>query len=1383
MSTIQGTPVQAPIVPGTDDRNTWATHFAKYGAGGFQIVANDAERNSIPQERLADKMIFNLETNKFNHFKGNAWVETTVDNVPPSVLASIKANADEIARLKTNTGTSAKDVYSYRGKGLPTLPSDIKSAYYISVYALDKNGTITLPDTNVEDTIFVLDNTDLNNSIFIQSTNGVSINQASRINVPADNMVFLVRAKTEWTVGFSGLIPSSLNDIVNKVKAALPQGSSLDLNAIQSALKDRLHTFREIQAEFNDQLHTINDLKANGFVDLSIRYGVLDSLSKLPTESDNWTTGRTMLNRPVTLVGKGVGKVAYLGMIVPKEIAPIIRSISVRGIEYKISVSNYTMGGLDYKLIVTKDAFPLADSSAMKIIVGLPKQTGTSGGTQPNPQPSSGESWKYLSATTQPAVIPTDAKNVIINYSPYEDDLHQDFPSLYSFENGANIYVNNYDPQHSVIFKAPSNQSIGDLNEYTLRPYESLILRIDKDYRKIRVITTWNDEVRQDADSWVIWGYTQQIDKPTDDTWIHGQFQATKSYSTDRTEHGDIYFRVLVPVQMAGLVNGIMIDNTSMGVFKTPYKYKNHNFVLCTAISPTNVDSPKTISVDWFDITKRPKPLTDAGIGVVGDDGTANIGITDIEIPQAIVEVEPKEKTKAFIKPYIKVSTPPKDSFGSDEDKGLATEYKANAIKVMPPLQAYSDPDSQMGTVIELKHGEFEKSHPSGYLAYNNTELKILAKKDDDNRFNKGAIWFDNVIVENGQGISINRAEKTFGVQYAGDLDPNEIDGQLFLISARVCFKGVAPNGGFIRLMLANKIYNPMQEDTVYVMDESDNIMAVEKYYQQNEELGYLDLIGIVKAKGLQEFKVVVYDSFANDSIEIENHSNGVSGIMIQELKKGDKTGRALLQYENDTDQNINYASYYFGQDVFDVGYLNAFNEPLTSIPNSTVRELGNGFRFVAINGASYGVVNNLQRLSGTDFNFGNILGAEKTRLLMGRDLKVSLTLQDSQSELNLTFLKWTGVAEDYTKEVFGSREQNGSVLFDAGWEVVDKKIINPLVVGGLHDEVFTFTIPSDAKNVGFILYPSIGRGTDITLKEFKLDVAQPFYASVIKSTDLLNESHLAYDLEYSKFTGDLYNKFGGVRYTLNNTQGGLPMPVGTNRSGKADVELDTTVNQVAGTQIGEGEGALKFNREGKVIIKTKVNVWNEQSTNNAFKFWWAIVSADGQTFTKIDSSELTGTVSANNKGTFYNMPPFSLDVKVGDRIALRGYADKSDGAFINCVDNNKPLVDIDISFKEVLSIENIKSDIGMDFSSFRDISNVNTHAVREFTNTQTVTFNLDVPKNVSFALISSQKTDGNALVQLNNVSYTYDKVKKQFEFELGEVCSGKLVMGFYKNN
>lgn len=75
MAELKGTQVAASIVPFTD-LDTYATHDAEYGKGGFRSVSTIEDRDAIPFERKTEGMIVRVTANGLNYeWKNNAWVE------------------------------------------------------------------------------------------------------------------------------------------------------------------------------------------------------------------------------------------------------------------------------------------------------------------------------------------------------------------------------------------------------------------------------------------------------------------------------------------------------------------------------------------------------------------------------------------------------------------------------------------------------------------------------------------------------------------------------------------------------------------------------------------------------------------------------------------------------------------------------------------------------------------------------------------------------------------------------------------------------------------------------------------------------------------------------------------------------------------------------------------------------------------------------------------------------------------------------------------------------------------------------------------------------------------------------------------------------------
>lgn len=71
---VGGTNVAAPLVPFTT-ADTYATHYAKYGKGGYRSVSNISERNAIPEARREEGMLtWVISENKLYQLRGGYWI-------------------------------------------------------------------------------------------------------------------------------------------------------------------------------------------------------------------------------------------------------------------------------------------------------------------------------------------------------------------------------------------------------------------------------------------------------------------------------------------------------------------------------------------------------------------------------------------------------------------------------------------------------------------------------------------------------------------------------------------------------------------------------------------------------------------------------------------------------------------------------------------------------------------------------------------------------------------------------------------------------------------------------------------------------------------------------------------------------------------------------------------------------------------------------------------------------------------------------------------------------------------------------------------------------------------------------------------------------------
>lgn len=107
MAELKGTQVAASIVPFTD-LDTYATHDAEYGKGGFRSVSTIEDRDAIPFERKTEGMIVRVTANGLNYeWKNNAWVEWLPKGniVIDTALSETSANPvqNKVIATKLNT--------------------------------------------------------------------------------------------------------------------------------------------------------------------------------------------------------------------------------------------------------------------------------------------------------------------------------------------------------------------------------------------------------------------------------------------------------------------------------------------------------------------------------------------------------------------------------------------------------------------------------------------------------------------------------------------------------------------------------------------------------------------------------------------------------------------------------------------------------------------------------------------------------------------------------------------------------------------------------------------------------------------------------------------------------------------------------------------------------------------------------------------------------------------------------------------------------------------------------------------------------------------------------------------------------------------------------
>ena len=629
---------------------------------------------------------------------------------------------------------------------------------------------------------------------------------------------------------------------------------------------------------------------------------------------------------------------------------------------------------------------------------------------------------------------------------------------------------------------------------------------------------------------------------------------------------------------------------------------------------------------------------------------------------------------------------------------------KGNTLELEWPLKSWPDANKEKTIRVSMDHSAFEPLHKPGFLAYLSHGIEVIGKYGSGAKgHHDGTIWFDEIVVPNNAYIGSDMPSKSYTIEEADSLDPNVSGGTDYLIAFRVGSKGNAPGDGFVRIYIYDKSINPYMENG-YVEDVNGQPMVVERHYKKGDKLDFLDIVGVVNAKGQQELGFHVVDDFSDDSLNITDPYYGETALMIQALTSTSRTGLARLQYQQDTQQRIIEGSRYVGEGLFSLAFFTQVSLPMITSNAGMGQTQIDGAHFYNINAMSAGVVDGhvVLKDDGThvcDFSFGNIFDAELTSILKGKSVIVKTTTTNKDNGVHVYLMTWKGDADKYTKEIFTSRK-NGAPIWQANWVASDYSFISE---DATHEDVsntHTFTVPVNAKNFAIIITPvSAEEPCEIKIKDFEVDAQVPFNAYSIQASEMIGEQRGVWDPESFIFTQDLQG-YASLRYTVNQTWTIMPIGVpGTAQN--QDITLDQSKNIVTDSAARGGEGVLKFNKEGIVSGGSYVDffAWNEQSTEDDLTIRVVMLNPDTGKFDP-DNKDLyiaEGgiTVPANSKGSKHLFHIPSKQVEQGEEWGIFAKSSKADGAFIQCVSNKNPLIQVKIKLKKLDTVPYTSSDEG----------------------------------------------------------------------------------------
>lgn len=760
-------------------------------------------------------------------------------------------------------------------------------------------------------------------------------------------------------------------------------------------------------------------------------------------------------------------------------------------------------------------------------------------------------------------------------------------------------------------------------------------------------------------------------------------------------------------------------------------------------------------------------------LSVKDEAGTDTLGVDTLVFESSLVEPDALDSKEIRIKPYMDFT----NVAVSEEPQVISV--KANTLSVAHPLEIFANPDAELDANLALAHGSVELGHAPAYLAYAHSEVAIVGKEGLSGHHD-GAVWFTDPVYPSNAFMSVDTPAKTISIQEADTLDPNVTGGTDYLIAYRVHMQGNAPDDGKVRIYLWDTIKK------AYIKDVNGDPMGSQRLYKRGEELGYISVIGVVNAKGVTTFTTHVMDDFVDDELIISSRTEGASGILVQALTSTEKTSPALLQFEQDTGQQIDFDSKYYGPDLISLRWFLQEDAPEITAPAGSIKGLNDGSLVYAIGQTKMSIADKTLSLLSADFNLGKFINPDDTHLLKGKIIKAYTTMANPDGDVVMAMFKWTGKPGEATTKIYGARSQGGGIIPVAGWEQVEEDVIVANALGDFKEYSHNFTVPDDAVEIAIILYPSLGLTTDsINIKGFNADVVNPFMGYIVKAPELYTEQHLKSNPQYAKLVQDRQGYFS-LRYTLNNVPTtGVPMPVGMIKAGKANITIDDTVNVVVGSAARGGEGAIKFGDEGRIVVKSELYIYPGESLLKGNKatarFWYASVSDDGQVFTKIDDSETSFILTGGDLPSKCKMNPFGMDVKTGDRIVLLSLTDATDDAYI-VSNSTSTMLTTEINFEEITAQGYDDPFADIDLTQFTRTRLNGMFPELDFANKSKMVISLDIPDSANLVVMSAVKEEADLSVRrVANLDWSYSNTDKTLTVSFGEtVLLGRLTLGVF---
>lgn len=609
-------------------------------------------------------------------------------------------------------------------------------------------------------------------------------------------------------------------------------------------------------------------------------------------------------------------------------------------------------------------------------------------------------------------------------------------------------------------------------------------------------------------------------------------------------------------------------------------------------------------------------------------------------------------------------------SSGSTKVNGQDTP----SMHFLPPLQTDRTIDDLK---VFINPHAYENQHANACLLQLNKSTHTISGKST-------ALYLSHEIVPTGEYFSLNQSARGVNVQDNTGGDTAATGGQLTRIMAAVSFYGKAVSSGNVKIWVHYK--DPASQLAGGILTGVDgHPMIVERYYNAGDDLSAQPLIIANAMMATGQAPIVLK---IESTLDVEINPTKTL-LCIEQFANGYQTSLASIEFQRRMAIELHAETKTFSQKEVDLkDELSDLSEPLGNIPANSGGDFLNDFGVQNNTKLMASVVNGAFNISANgvpaDYYVDVIIDNVQTQMLRGHDIMYSANFKNKDAAYRLESYAWTGKPDELTKvwDAWGDADPT----LNAGFTLIKSKFQQEQVDSLYYDVLDTATIPDNANNIVILVRPvAKSDPSDLSMKDFWWGVPHALTGYVEVGRYRNDEMHFKFDKGYGEFYLDNQG-YSEVRYTINNTPQGNPLPVGIFMKGKAPIERDGTVNTVGGSQVPQFDGAIKFNKDGEAHISHTYYLWNDQITDDTVTFWDVLIDVDGNA-TKIPQSEKTFTAKGNQgaSGVFVSIPAYSVEVETGQRIGARASANIKDGACIKSDKGGQFLTQTVIEFDELI--------------------------------------------------------------------------------------------------